>query len=531
MIFGLKINHNLFYYWGLVLMVVSLPISKFLLSISFFVIVINWIIEGNYKEKYQILKRRKSIMVFLIVYFVHIIALIYTSNFEFAFHDLKIKLPLLLLPIVIGTSKPIKFYQLKHILLWFIASVFVASLISSAILFGIVDYPISDFRDISIFISHIRFSLMINLSIFSILYFFISDYIDINRVQKPIFVFLIVWFIVFLFLLKSLTGIIIFCILTVLLSFYLIRKIKKIILRNLIRFSLIFVFLFIGVYTYNIYKSFTDVDKVDLSKLETNTKNGNPYTHNLKMKQIENGNYIWINVCFKELEQEWSKRSEMTFDGFDKKGQKLKFTLVRYLTSKGLKKDAEGMLMLSDTDISNIENGMANYLFAKKYSLYPRIYQLFWQIDNLKKGFDYSGHSSVKRIIYVKTAIKVIERNFLFGVGTGDVKDELQKQYVKDNSILPKSERRMAHNQFVSFFHAFGLVGFVLIIFAFIYPIFYEKMYKNYLFCVFFIIAFLSMLNEDTIETHIGISFVILFYSLFIFGMGKRTNIIEQNNT
>jgi uncharacterized membrane protein len=86
----------------------------------------------------------------------------------------------------------------------------------------------------------------------------------------------------------------------------------------------------------------------------------------------------------------------------------------------------------------------------------------------------------------------------------------------------------MAHNQFVSFFMAFGLLGFILIVFAFIYPVFYEKMYKNYLFCVFSIIAILSMLNEDTIETHIGISFVVLFYSLFIFGMEKKINFVEK---
>nr|MDA3780177.1 O-antigen ligase family protein [Bacteroidales bacterium] len=465
---------------------------------------------------------------FLIVYFIHVAALIYTDNFVFAIHDLKIKLPLLLLPIVIGTSNSIKLYQIKHILLWFIFSVFAASIISSSILFGIIDYPISDFRDISIFISHIRFSLMINLAIFSLLYFFISDYIDVNKIQKPIFIFLIIWLVVFLFLLKSLTGIVIFCILSVVLSFVFIKDIRNTIFRNIVRYSIILSILFLGAYIYNINTQFNDIEKVNFSELDSLTKSGNKYEHNLKLKQLSNGNYIWINVCYEEIEQEWNKVSKIPFNGKDKKGQRLKFTLIRYLTSKGLKKDAEGIAALSDKDIRNVENGIANYLFARKYSLYPRIYQLLWQIDNFKKGFDYSGHSSIKRIIYVKTAFEVIEKNFWLGVGTGDVKDEIQKQYIIDKTPLPKSERRMAHNQFVSFFMAFGLLGFILIVFAFIYPVFYEKMYKNYLFCVFSIIAILSMLNEDTIETHIGISFVVLFYSLFIFGMEKKINFVEK---
>jgi ABC-type multidrug transport system fused ATPase/permease subunit len=259
------------------------------------------------------------------------------------------------LPIVIGTSNSIKLYQIKHILLWFIFSVFAASIISSSILFGIIDYPISDFRDISIFISHIRFSLMINLAIFSLLYFFISDYIDVNKIQKPIFIFLIIWLVVFLFLLKSLTGIVIFCILSVVLSFVFIKDIRNTIFRNIVRYSIILSILFLGAYIYNINTQFNDIEKVNFSELDSLTKSGNKYEHNLKLKQLSNGNYIWINVCYEEIEQEWNKVSKIPFNGKDKKGQRLKFTLIRYLTSKGLKKDAEGIAALSDKDIRNVE--------------------------------------------------------------------------------------------------------------------------------------------------------------------------------
>jgi len=36
---------------------------------------------------------------------------------------------------------------------------------------------------------------------------------------------------------------------------------------------------------------------------------------------------------------------------------------------------------------------------------------------------------------------------------------------------------------------------------------------------MFFIIGFLSMMNEDTLETHIGNSFFSFFYALFLLGV------------
>jgi hypothetical protein len=39
---------------------------------------------------------------------------------------------------------------------------------------------------------------------------------------------------------------------------------------------------------------------------------------------------------------------------------------------------------------------------------------------------------------------------------------------------------------------------------------------------MFFFIAFLSMLNEDTLETHAGVTFFSYFYSLFLFARDNK---------
>ena len=60
---------------------------------------------------------------------------------------------------------------------------------------------------------------------------------------------------------------------------------------------------------------------------------------------------------------------------------------------------------------------------------------------------------------------KVIQDNFWFGVGTGDVMDEL-KTYTKNTDLSIRSLKD-PHNEFLDFFMKFGILGFVLIIYLF----------------------------------------------------------------
>ncbi|MFO7829953.1 MAG: hypothetical protein R6V23_15120, partial [Bacteroidales bacterium] len=84
----LKINHKKVYLSSLILFSISLPISEKLLYFFLFFLFANWIIEGNFKNKLQILLKRKSILIFLSIFFLHILALLYTDNLNWALYDL-----------------------------------------------------------------------------------------------------------------------------------------------------------------------------------------------------------------------------------------------------------------------------------------------------------------------------------------------------------------------------------------------------------------------------------------------------------
>ena len=504
------------YFYGLILLVIGLPLSPIITSISQLVLLANWVMDKDILYKLKKIYAQKSLLVFLLLYIAHILWLIPTEDFSYAFHDLKIKVPLLILPIIIATSEPISFKQIKTIILFFVASNIAGSLVSIFVLLN----PIGDIREISVFISHIRFSLFINIAIFSLYYIILKDK---ECKYKILIYFGIIWLLVFLFILQSFTGIILFIIITFTLLIYRAfkskSKYKKIIYSLLILIipSLISYFII-----HNIY-SFYNVEEINKDNIELYTINGNKYRFDFDKKIIENNNYVHLYVCDKELKESWNRISKLKYDSIGKSRFRTKFTIIRYLTSKGYRKDSLGISKLTKGDIANIENGISNYRFTEKWSLYPRIYKLIWQLDIYNKTGKASGHTLTQRIEYLKTGYNIFSDNILFGVGTGDIDKEFKSMYNINKSQLEQKFRRRTHNQLFTFLISFGIIGFVFIVYAIVYPIIAEKGFSSFLFSVFIFISLFSMLNEDTLETQAGVTFFALFYSLFLFGFKPET--------
>ncbi len=509
-----KNYHRYIYFFGLALLVVSLPLSVFLLSVAQIILLVNWLAENNWLEKWEQAKKHKGVFAFAVIYMVHLIGMFYSTDWNYGLHDLKIKLPLFILPIIIGTTSPLSKQEFKNILLFFCGGLLISSLISTGKLFGWWGSEVMDVRDISIFISHIRLALMVNMAIF-IMAWFISG--GKNLYPKLGFSLVLIWFVIFLVILKSLTGLIIFAILFLFFSVRYAFKSSNLMLKWFTVVGVSMLLLLGTTYFTHTFSQFYNIERVNASELETETANGNFYAHDTTSPDFENGNLTWIYVCDKELESVWNKRSNLNYKGTDLKGQELRYTLIRYLTSKGLRKDSAGLMALDPQDIRNIELGMANHVYAWKFSLYPRIYQLLWEVNKLKNGENPSGHSFTQRLEYFTTSLDIIESNFWFGVGTGDIAQAFEQQYIKNNSKLDIRWRLRAHNQLLTFFLTFGLVGFLIVAAALIYPAIKEKSRIKYLIILFLIVGFMSFLNEDTLETHAGISFFAFFYAFFLY--------------
>ena len=512
------------YFYALILLALSLPLSVFVTSVAEIILVLNWLAGLKQSRIGYKFREHPGLWFILALYFLHVAGLAWSSDFHYAFHDLRIKLPILILPLVIGTSEGLRAKELRKVLLFFTAGTLASSLVSFLVFLHALPVEYYDIREISVFVSHIRLALMAGLSVFIILYYlFIRE--EQTRLKgrwRMAAILSVVWFIFFQMVLKSFTGVVVFLLLALILGWYFSGKMNDIAPKFMIRVLILMVPLFVAMWVTNAVSRFYTHDRVDFSRLDKFTAGGNPYFHDTLSTATENGHYVWLYVNFKELRSCWNRRSEMDYDSLDHRGQQLRFTLIRYLTSKDLPKDCTGVNALSGDDVKAIEDGVANYIFLERYSLYPRLYQIIWELDQYSKGGSPGGHSLSQRIAYLKAASHIIRNNLPAGVGTGDVQQAFDRYYNEHQPRLSHKYRRRAHNQFVTFFVTFGLVGFLVSVAALFVPVFLEQRWHDFLFVVFFLTGLLSMLNEDTLETQTGVSFFMFFYALLLFGRHRQ---------
>ncbi len=503
------------YLFGLFLIIVGMPLSAFLMSLGQFVLLGNWILEGDFRRKWRVMKSSKALWVLCSFYLMHLLGLLYTSDFNYALNDLRIKLPLLWLPLLFITSAPLTQREFKFLLHTFIFSVLSASLICFSVWLGYTKHKVVDIRDISIFTSHIRFALMIVLCIALLFQDYFKSgswYLYLGKIL------LVLWFIAFLGIMESMTGILILLLLS---CFMLIRYLLRgrFLAIKLIPASVLLAMLVYGIMVINReWKSYFHLKDSAYNTINPNEKTpgGRLYFHDTNTRVTENGYYVWIYNSYPELQQEWDKRSQVNYNSTDAKGNLLAFTLVRYLSAKGLKKDSAAVAQLKPEEIKLIEQGVSNYLYADRGNLASRLHELIWEYDNYRNGGSSSGHSLFMRLEYWKTAWHIIKNNPFGGVGTGDTQQAFKQQYLADHSALNKRWQLHSHNQFLTITVSFGIIGLCIFMLWIFYPVLAVKNKSPY-FILFFIIAMLSMLNEDTLETQAGVTFFGFFYAFFNF--------------
>ena len=113
--------------------------------------------------------------------------------------------------------------------------------------------------------------------------------------------------------------------------------------------------------------------------------------------------------------------------------------------------------------------------------------------------------SNASRILVWRSSRAIISDNFLLGVGTGDVKDELKKQNLKSGYTGIAELNMNAHNQFFNTHVAIGFFGLISLLLSF-FTAFYIGIRKRIILLPILVtILFLSLLTESFFETQAGI--------------------------
>lgn len=519
------IAHRNFFLLGLAVLLCGLCWSNFLMSLGQFILLGNWILEFQFKQKWSDFKSTQLLHPIVALFLLHAIGLLWSTDLDYGIKDLTTKLPLLSIPIILATTKQLEVNEWKGLLNVYWISSFIITLVSLMKFLAIGFDPVVDKRELSVYISHIRYGLNLAFLVVLLLYF---KKIYNKQFTRVLLYLSAVWFIIALGLFELITGLICLLIAAILrLSVFVFKKKNS--LYKKLGFLSIFIFLifFIAVQFNSIYKDYhtpvnLSFDQYDLKKT---TENGNKYIHKLN-SQKENGVLIYHYFAYAELKREWEKSSDLEYTAKDKKGNPLYYTLLRYMSSKGLKKDSLGFSKLSENEIRAIENGIANAYYLKHNPIQNRIYQTIYEFDQWKTHGAINGYSLIMRFEYWKTAWNIIKEHAVFGVGTGDVKQKMNAQYVIDDSKLEEKFRKRAHNQFLTFWLALGLPGLIVFLLLLVYPL--AKLNQPLLYALYMVILAISCFMEDTYETQAGITFSVLFYALILFSLKKNDIALNQ---
>jgi hypothetical protein len=485
-------------------------------SIPQIILFSNWVFEGNFKEKFRTLKGNKIFWILSSVFLMHLLGLFNTTNIEAGLNDIRIKVPLMLLPLVFFSTKSLDKKELNLLL-----SLFVAGIVLSSFwcIYYYYSHTIIDLRKVSRFMSHIRFGLFINMGICTLVYFIMEGKKTIDRIVSIFIILYLLWFMLYFGLV---TGLVLFGLVSAAFVLYLIikqnTKIKLVGLSALILGACVGIWFLNSEWKRNNFVD-TSINNVPKEK----SLSGRPYYPVGLKKQTENGFYLAYNIQYDELYKGWLKLSNREILQNDKKGNPLIWTMLRYMTSKGLTKDSTGLAQLSKEDVQNIENGITNYNYVGASPLRMRVKGFLTEYQDYKNGANPSGKTMLMRFEFWKAAIYIIKRNVWLGVGTGDSQAAFYKAYYRTDTKLSHEWRLRSHNQFLAIAVSFGVFGLALFIFSLVYPAFVLRKKLSGLYFIFLFIAVVSFLTEDTLESQSGVSFFAYFNTLLLWvGYSKK---------
>ena len=481
------------------------------MSLSLIGLTLNWLLELDFQLKWKKTKDQKYLPIILSgLFLIELFWLPFSQDFTIGLNVLRIKLPLLLLPLIIGSCTSFSKREWRIIITAFFIGILVSTiwvyLVSLEVLPTKKDS--GTIRDASIFMSHIRYSILLSFSSVFILGLAFK-----NLINKVIALVFSLWLFFLIFKLATITAILG-------LSFALLFLLVALLFSSRNKYKTAYIagiaslFFLVGLYTSAIVKDFYHL-KSKKRSFQTHSIGGEKYQHDFQDNTTENGYYLWENIAQKELERAWNRKSKISLNSKDKKNQPIKASLYRFLTSKGLNKDSVGLNKLTQNEIQKIENGETSSVRYNNFE--TRITSLLYQLESRKKNSDANNQTINQRLVFWKAGLNIFLNKPVFGHGPGGAKTQYKKHYKNQDTSLTKSNQLLAHNQFITQAINLGSLGTFFWIFIVLYS-FLKVEQEIFIFLVpYLILMFFAFMSDDMLEVQAGVTIFSFFGTLLLF--------------
>ncbi|MBE0673983.1 MAG: O-antigen ligase family protein [Bacteroidales bacterium] len=507
--------HFQIYYWSLTLLVVCMPVSRYLMTVSLAIIVANWLAQGKFKTRFRIFLADRPAVAFTLIYSLSIIGLLWTKDINYALsRDLLHKSPMLFLPIIFATSRVPDARKTRLILILFIASVFIVTITGFVIR---TIHPGASFREASPFIAGVYLSILIIIAAFQLP--LLASQTRQGKIIWALTLAVTVWLFFFLIYLRSLSGIASLAGIILFLSIMFISKRRSLYSRLAVSIVIVAIASAFILPVIKIYRQTHMEIETDFSTLDEYTALGNRYYHDTVTIARENGHLINIYIAEEELKEAWEKASTTAFPDTTLTGSPVRTTLYRYMASKGLRKDAGGFRLMTSEDIAAVEKGVTNYLNLSRSGVYNRIYEELMGFYIYRKvSYRVPWMSSfAERFDQWRAAIKAFAVHPVFGWGTGSVLKAMKYGFQTTGSPFAAINMK-PHNQYFWILLTLGVAGLLGYILLYTFIVVKSGVYKSFIFNIFLITFLINFLANNSIEGQLGQNpfvFFTLFYIYF----------------
>jgi hypothetical protein len=128
-------------------------------------------------------------------------------------------------------------------------------------------------------------------------------------------------------------------------------------------------------------------------------------------------------------------------------------------------------------------------------------------------------HHDIERHVLYSTSIQIIKENFILGLGIGDVFEVLN---IKNNSLrsiyhIPELNN---HSQFLFYFLATGILGFLFFTFHFLKLIFLNK--NNFEIICLILVVLSNCLFENFLSRMVGVEIILIVYLIIFFKNNEK---------
>jgi O-antigen ligase len=133
-----------------------------------------------------------------------------------------------------------------------------------------------------------------------------------------------------------------------------------------------------------------------------------------------------------------------------------------------------------------------------------------------------SNESSEVRMLVWSAANDIIKEHFFTGVGTGDTKPMLLRQYARKGMQGAFEHRLNAHNEFYQVMLTVGILGLLILIACLLIPIVIAIKKRFLIYLIFLVLTILNFIPESMLETQAGVMYYAFMNSLLFFHLTSK---------